>query len=209
MAQGRTDGSNVVRMTGEIVSEPCLVREGRGERLYMAYILTRRTSGATDRIPLMIPGRLIGQGGCTGRMASVEGQFRSCNRHGDGKPRLVLSVYVKEVRFLDAGWPVDCTDNNQAFLDGFICKAPVYRKTPKGREIADVILAVNRAHGRSDYIPCIVWGRDAQDMARLGVGAAVRVLGRIQSREYVKVLSDTEQETRVAYEVSVIEVGIG
>lgn len=199
----------MVSMTGEIVSEPCLVHEGRGERLYMAYILTRRTSGVTDRIPLMIPGELIGPGDCTGRMASVEGQFRSYNRHGDGKSRLILSVFVKELRLLETGWPVDCACNNQVFLDGFICKAPIYRKTPKGREIADVILAVNRPHGKSDYIPCIVWGRDAWDVSRLDVGAALRISGRIQSREYDKMLSETESETRVAYEVSAIEVGIG
>lgn len=199
----------MVRMTGEIVSEPCLVHEGRGERLYMAYILTRRTSGVTDRIPLIIPEKLIEQGDCIGRMASVEGQFRSYNRHGDGKPKLVLSVFVKELRLLEAGWPVDCACNNQVFLDGFICKAPIYRKTPKGREIADVILAVNRPHGRSDYIPCIVWGRGAWDVARLDVGAALKISGRIQSREYDKMLSETESETRVAYEVSAIEVEIG
>lgn len=209
MLDGKTTESNMVSMMGEIVSELCQVHEGRGERLYMAYILTRRTSGATDRIPLIIPEKLIEQGDCIGRMASVEGQFRSYNRHGDGKSKLVLSVFVKEIRLLETGWPVDCACNNQVFLDGFICKAPIYRKTPKGREIADVILAVNRLHGRSDYIPCIVWGRDAWDVARLEVGAALKISGRIQSREYDKVLSETESETRVAYEVSAIEVGIG
>lgn len=209
MLDGKAKESNMVNMTGEIVSEPCLVHEGRGERLYMAYILTRRTSGVTDRIPLIIPWRLIEQGDCIGRMASVEGQFRSYNRHEDGKSKLVLSVFVKEIRLLETGWPVDCACNNQVFLDGFICKAPIYRKTPKGREIADVILAVNRPHGRSDYIPCIVWGRDAWDVARLEVGAALKISGRIQSREYDKVLSETESETRVAYEVSAIEVEIG
>ncbi len=209
MLDGKTTESNMVSMMGEIVSELCQVHEGCGERLYMAYILTRRTSGATDRIPLIIPEKLIEQGDCIGRMASVEGQFRSYNRHGDGKSKLVLSVFVKEIRLLETGWPVDCACNNQVFLDGFICKAPIYRKTPKGREIADVILAVNRLHGRSDYIPCIVWGRDAWDVARLEVGAALKISGRIQSREYDKVLSETESETRVAYEVSAIEVGIG
>ena len=209
MLDGKTTESNMVSMMGEIVSELCQVHEGRGDRLYMAYILTRRTSGATDRIPLIIPEKLIEQGDCIGRMASVEGQFRSYNRHGDGKSKLVLSVFVKEIRLLETGWPVDCACNNQVFLDGFICKAPIYRKTPKGREIADVILAVNRLHGRSDYIPCIVWGRDAWDVARLEVGAALKISGRIQSREYDKVLSETESETRVAYEVSAIEVGIG
>ena len=117
MLDGKAKESNMVRMTGEIVSEPCLVREGRGEKLYMAYIQTRRISGVTDRIPLIIPGRLIGPGDCTGRMVSVEGQFRSYNRHGDGKSRLILSVFVKEFRLLETGWPVDCACNNQVFLD--------------------------------------------------------------------------------------------
>ena len=209
MLDGKATESNMVRMTGEIVSEPCLVREGRGEKLYMAYIQTRRISGVTDRIPLIIPGRLMGPGDCTGRMASVEGRFRSYNRNEEGKSKLILSVFVKEIILLETGWPVDFACNNQVFLDGFICKARIYRKTPKGREIADVILAVNRPHGKSDYIPCIVWGRDAWDVARLDVGAALRISGRIQSREYDKMLSETESETRVAYEVSAIEVGIG
>lgn len=191
------------------MSEFIQVREGRKGGLYMAYIRTRRISGVTDRIPLIAPGKLIGPGGYIGRMVSVEGQFRSHNGHEEGRPRLMLSVFVNGIRFLKAGWPVDCASSNQVFLDGHICKKPRYRKTPKGREIADILLAVNRPHGRLDYIPCIVWGRDARSMARLDVGAALRISGRIQSREYDKMLSETESETRVAYEVSAIEVGIG
>ena len=203
MLNGKATESNMVRMTGEIVSEPCLVREGRGEKLYMAYILTRRTSGVTDRIPLIIPGRLIGPGDCIGHMVSVEGQFRSYNRNEEGKSKLILSVFVKEIILLETGWPVDFACNNRVFLDGFICKAPIYRKTPKGREIADVILAVNRPHGKSDYIPCIAWGRNARFASGFEVGSRVKVWGRVQSREYTKKLSETECEKRIAYEVSV------
>lgn len=209
MMDGRKTESNMVSMAGRIVSEPCQIREERGERLYAAHILTGRASGVTDRIPLIVPGKLIEPGDFSGRMVSVGGQFRSHNRREEGRSRLMLAVFVREIGFLEEGCPIDCTSNNQLFLDGHICKAPKYRKTPKGREIADVLLAVNRAHGKSDYIPCIVWGSDAWDVARLGVGTALWVSGRIQSREYAKALSETESETRVAYEVSAIEVGIG
>ena len=115
--------------------------------------------------------------------------------------RLVLSLFVREVAFFEV--ELDGAKTNQIFLDGYICKLPVYRKTPLGREIADLLLAVNRPYGKSDYIPCICWGRNARFAASFEVGEHVQVIGRIQSREYIKKLSETEAEKRTAYEVSV------
>ena len=131
----------------------------------------------------------------------VNGQFRSYNRHEEKKNKLVLSVFAREIEFIDE---IDeNAKSNQIFLDGFICKEPIYRKTPLGREIADILLAVNRPYGKSDYIPCISWGRNARFASSFQVGDRCMVWGRIQSREYMKKISEEEQEKRVAYEVSV------
>jgi primosomal replication protein N len=136
-----------------------------------------------------------------GEHVEITGQFRSFNRHEEHKNRLVLSVFAREFIFLDE-WD-DEGVTNQIFLDGFICKDSVYRKTPLGREIADLLVAVNRSYGKSDYIPCICWGRNARFASGFSVGSHVRIWGRIQSREYVKKISETESEQHVAYEVSV------
>ena len=137
----------------------------------------------------------------TGEFIMVSGQFRSYNRHDEQKNRLVLSVFAREVSFIEE--ELDGAKTNSILLDGYICKLPVYRKTPLGREIADLLLAVNRPYGKSDYIPCICWGRNARFASAFEVGEHVQILGRIQSREYVKKLTETETEKRTAYEVSV------
>ena len=131
----------------------------------------------------------------------VNGQFRSYNRHEEMKNRLILSVFVREITFVEE--ELDGAKTNQIFLDGYICKQPVYRKTPLGREIADVLLAVNRPYGKSDYIPCICWGRNARFVEQFEVGTHIQLWGRIQSREYQKKIGEDEYEKRVAYEVSV------
>ena len=168
----------------------------------MVDVLVRRLSNSEDRIPLMISERLIDvTQDYTGEFIMVSGQFRSYNRHEEQKNRLILSVFVREVEFIDE--EPDGAKTNTILLDGYICKPPIYRKTPLGREIADLLLAVNRPYGKSDYIPCICWGRNARYASAFEVGEHVQVLGRIQSREYVKKLSEIETEKRVAYEVSV------
>ena len=131
----------------------------------------------------------------------VSGQFRSYNKHEEHKNHLVLSVFVREVAFVEE--EMDGAKTNNIMLDGYICKQPIYRKTPLGREIADLLLAVNRPYGKSDYIPCICWGRNARYASNFEVGEHVQIFGRIQSREYVKKLTETETEKRIAYEVSV------
>ena len=136
-----------------------------------------------------------------GQLVEVAGQFRSYNRHDGSKNRLVLSIFVREWQIV-AENPLS-GKTNQIFLDGFICKAPVYRKTPLGREIADLLIAVNRPYGKSDYIPCIAWGRNARFASTFEVGGRIQVWGRVQSREYIKKISEEETEKHVAYEVSV------
>ena len=165
-------------------------------------LLVKRLSDSEDRIPVMVSERLLDiTQDYVGEYIEIQGQFRSYNRHEEKHNRLVLSVFVRELRFIDED--EEFLPTNQIFLDGFICKPPVYRKTPLGREIADVLLAVNRPYGKSDYIPCICWGRNARYASAFMVGGHVLLWGRIQSREYMKRISETESEKRVAYEVSV------
>ena len=168
----------------------------------MVDVSVKRLSGQADIIPLMVSERLIDVHenyiGCT---IEALGQFRSYNRHEGVRNRLLLSIFVREVHFMDEF--TDYTKTNQIFLDGYICKVPIYRKTPLGREIADILLAVNRPYGKSDYIPCISWGRNARYASSLSVGTKVKIWGRIQSREYTKAISETECEERIAYEVSI------
>lgn len=199
--------NNQVSMMGEIVSEFQFSHEVFGEGFYMVDIAVNRLSNYADYIPLMVSERLINtEEDYTGQLIHVVGQFRSYNRHEEKKNRLVLSVFVRELEFLDE---IDENEKtNQIFLDGYICKNPIYRKTPLGREIADVLLAVNRSYGKSDYIPCICWGRNARFASGFEVGSHIQILGRIQSREYVKRLNEEETEHRIAYEVSVSKVDL-
>ena len=192
-------------MMGEIVSDFRFSHEVFGEGFYMVELAVNRLSNYADYIPLMVSERLIDtEQDYTGQYIHVSGQFRSYNRHEEKKNRLVLSVFVRELEFLDELDESEKT--NQIFLDGYICKEPIYRKTPLGREIADVLLAVNRSYGKSDYIPCICWGRNARYASGFEVGSHIQILGRIQSREYVKRISEDQTERRVAYEVSVSKV---
>jgi single-stranded DNA-binding protein len=194
--------NNQVTIMGEIASPFLFSHEVYGEGFYMVDVNVKRLSNSEDNIPLMISERLIDVSqDYTGEFIMVSGQFRSYNRHDEQKNRLVLSVFVREVSFIEE--ELDGAKTNNIFLDGYICKLPVYRKTPLGREIADLLLAVNRPYGKSDYIPCICWGRNARFASGFEVGEHVQIIGRIQSREYIKKLTETETEKRVAYEVSV------
>ena len=199
--------NNQVSMMGEIVSEFQFSHEVFGEGFYMVELAVNRLSNYSDYIPLMISERLIDtEQDYTGQLIRVSGQFRSYNRHEEKKNRLVLSVFVRELEFLDE---IDENEKtNQIFLDGYICKEPIYRKTPLGREIADVLLAVNRSYGKSDYIPCICWGRNARFASGFTVGSHIQIVGRVQSREYVKRIDEENVEHRVDYEVSVSKVDL-
>ena len=194
--------NNQVTIIGEVASGFTFSHEVFGEGFYMVDVLVKRLSNSDDCIPLMVSERLIDvTQDYTGEYIMATGQFRSYNQHGEKNNRLVLSVFVREIAFVEE--ELDGAKTNTILLDGYICKQPIYRKTPLGREIADLLLAVNRPYGKSDYIPCICWGRNARFASGFEVGEHVQVLGRIQSREYVKKLSETESEKRVAYEVSV------
>ena len=194
--------NNRVTVIGTIVSDFTFSHAVFGEGFYLVDLSVSRLSEQADVIPLMVSERLMDvtrdYRGCT---IEADGQFRSYNRHEGVKNRLVLSVFVREVQFLEEF--TDYTKTNQIFLDGYICKEPIYRKTPLGREIADLLVAVNRPYGKSDYIPCIAWGRNARFASGFSVGTRIQIWGRVQSREYTKQLSETECEKRTAYEVSV------
>ena len=194
--------NNRVTVIGTIVSDFTFSHAVFGEGFYLVDLSVSRLSEQADVIPLMVSERLMDvtrdYRGCT---IEADGQFRSYNRHEGVKNRLVLSVFVREVQFLEEF--TDYTKTNQIFLDGYICKEPIYRKTPLGQEIADLLVAVNRPYGKSDYIPCIAWGRNARFASGFSVGTRIQIWGRVQSREYTKKLSETECEKRTAYEVSV------
>jgi len=197
--------NNKVTVIGKITEEFVFSHEVFGEGFYTTNIAINRLSEQADMIPVMISERLINvHDDLIGATVEISGQFRSYNRHDVGKNRLVLSIFAREVNFIDEF--DDYTKTNQIFLDGYICKAPIYRKTPLGREIADLLVAVNRPYGKSDYIPCIAWGRNARYAHGFEVGMRIRIWGRVQSREYTKRISDTESEKRVAYEVSVSKI---
>lgn len=194
--------NNQVTVMGEIISNFTFSHEIFGEGFYMVDLRVQRLSESYDEIPVMVSERLVDVNeDFRGKNVCVNGQFRSYNRHEEHKNRLVLSVFAREITFLEE--LEESAKTNQIYLDGYICKEPVYRKTPLGREIADVLLAVNRPYGKSDYIPCICWGRNARFAGKLAVGEHVAIWGRIQSREYQKKLEGDEVINRVAYEVSV------
>ena len=197
--------NNQVSIVGEIISDFQYSHEVYGEGFYMVEIAVNRLSNYMDYIPLMVSERLVDtKQSYIGQKVYVTGQFRSYNRHEELKNRLVLSVFVREIEFIEE--ETEEMKSNQILLDGYICKDPIYRKTPLGREIADLLVAVNRSYGKSDYIPCICWGRNARFAARFEVGVHVQIWGRIQSREYVKRLNEDEVEKRTAYEVSVSKI---
>ena len=194
--------NNQVTIMGEIVSDFSFSHEIFGEGFYLVDIRVKRLSDSYDEISLMVSERLLDvKADYKGMYVSVNGQFRSYNRHEERKNRLVLSVFAREIAFVDE--VEESAKSNQIYLDVYICKEPIYRKTPLGREISDVLLAVNRPYGKSDYIPCICWGRNARYANQFKVGERCAIWGRIQSREYMKKLSETEIEKRVAFEVSV------
>ena len=195
--------NNQVVIIGKVASKFTLSHEVFGEGFYMVDIAVKRLSDSEDMIPVMVSERLVDvTEDLTGATIRVAGQFRSYNRHDEKKNKLVLSVFARDWEFTESD-----ENANSIILDGFLCKQPVYRKTPLGREVTDLLIAVNRPYGKSDYIPCICWGRNARFASGFSVGSRVELEGRIQSREYTKKISETEAETRVAYEVSASKIG--
>lgn len=191
--------NNVVELKGTIVTEFQYSHEMVGEKFYVVYVESMRNSGVVDRVPIIISERLTDVTiNCIGKFAVINGEFRSYNKKTENKSSLLLHLFVNEIHILEK----KLEDENYISLTGFVCKPPIYRTTPLGREIADVMLATNRSYGKSDYIPCILWGRNAKYAQKIEVGMTIKVEGRIQSRKYVKKYDDYEEE-RTTYEVSV------
>ena len=194
--------NNRVYITGTVSVPPVYSHEVLGEKFYDLTLTVRRLSEQTDEIPVTVSDRLMGVYSLEkGARVGVSGQLRSYNKLVDGKNKLILRVFA---RSLDDGESGEAP--NTVELEGYVCKPPVYRTTPFGREICDMLLAVNRAYNKSDYIPAIVWGRNAKYAGEFAVGDRVAVTGRIQSRTYQKTLPDGSTEERVAYEVSVSQI---
>ena len=201
--------NNYLTLVGKVTGEKKFSHEIYGERFYIFNLEIPRLSGNEDIIPITVSERLIGENTLSeGNKLLVKGQFRSYNSYENGKNRLILTVFAKdvvEVKDEEEENEMAKKDEitNEVVLIGFICKKPIYRQTPFGREISDLLLAVNRAYNKSDYIPCIAWGRNARFCQNLEVGAQVKVVGRVQSRSYEKKHEDGTVETRIAYEVSI------
>lgn len=200
--------NNHIILVGKVTSEKRFSHEIYGEKFYIFDLSVPRLSGNADIIPITISERLMVNGDLPiNTKITVEGQFRSYNSYGEGRNKLVLTVFAKNVTLLeDQESEIEARKDfisNEVTLVGYICKKPVYRQTPFGREIADILLAVNRAYSKSDYIPCIAWGRTARFCENMEVGTEVKIVGRVQSRQYEKKHEDGTIENKVAYEVSV------
>lgn len=197
--------NNKVTLSGEIVSNFEFSHECYGEGFYTAMLASERLSRQKDIIPIMISERLVDvKADWIGRFVRASGQFRSYNKHEGERKHIILSVFAREFEEMEFENRIpSAPDGNRISLGGYICKPPTYRKTPLGREITDILLAVNRKYGKSDYIPMICWGRNAVYASGLEIGTRLQIDGRIQSREYQKRISDDEYETRIAYEVSI------
>ncbi|MCI8412431.1 MAG: single-stranded DNA-binding protein [Clostridia bacterium] len=203
--------NNYLTLVGKVTGEKKFSHEIYGERFYIFNLSIPRLSGNADIIPITVSERLLNEETLTeGRKLLVKGQFRSYNSYENEKNRLILTVFAKDIMEVEENEVEEENEivkkdiiTNEVVLVGYICKKPIYRQTPFGREISDILLAVNRAYNKSDYIPCIAWGRNARFCQNLDVGAQVKVVGRVQSRTYEKKFEDGTSETRVAYEVSV------
>ena len=200
--------NNHLVLVGKVTSDKRFSHEIYGEKFYIFDLAVPRLSGNADIIPITISERLLTVNDLAiDSKITVEGQFRSYNSYENEKNRLVLTVFAKDIQFLEEqNEEIEVSKDvvsNEVVLNGYICKKPIYRQTPFGREISDLLLAVNRAYNKSDYIPCIAWGRNARFCEKIPVGTEVKVIGRVQSRTYEKKYEDGTVETKVAYEVSV------
>ena len=197
--------TNIVKLVGKIASERVFSHEMYGEGFYNLDLEVPRLSDSVDLLPLTISERLIVNVDLTiGQYVIIEGQLRSYNRYIDNSNRLVLTIFTKDIYIPEEDELTEILRKpNEIYLDGYICKKPIYRTTPFGREITDVLIAVNRSYNKSDYIPCIAWGRNARFCEKMLVGDHIRIWGRIQSREYQKKLPTGEVEAKIAFEVSV------
>lgn len=194
------ENNNYVLLKGKIKELPTYSHTVMGEGFFEMFIEVQRLSDEVDVLPITISERLI-KNFKLGDEIGISGQFRSYNKLEGSKSKLILTIFVKELIN-----PNEMSEVNQIYLVGYICKEPIYRTTPFGREICDCLLAVNRAYNKSDYLPCIAWGRNARFVRDLGIGEKLEVQGRIQSRKYQKKIDEDSYETRTAYEISLSSV---
>ncbi len=196
--------NNTITLTGKVETMPAYSHSVLDENFYTFMLRVPRLSENDDLLPITIPERQLETNIIMpGETVKVRGQLRSYNKYTDSGTRLILTVFARGVA---SALPEDKENPNEIFINGFICKAPIYRRTPFGREITDLIVAVNRAFNRSDYIPAIAWGRNAVYSENLEVGSNVMLWGRLQSRNYNKRISENETEVRTAYELSVTKI---
>ena len=195
--------NNKVTLTGTVVGQPTYSHTVFGEMFYLLQLSVPRLSGNNDLLPISLSEHLLCDIIADGNKITVVGQLRSYNKLVETHSKLLLTVFVQDVLPCD-----ESINPNTMELDGYICKAPVYRTTPFNREICDILLAVNRPYNKSDYIPCIIWGRTARFASTLTVGTHIRIVGRVQSREYQKKLDDGIVDTRTTYEVSVTKLNL-
>lgn len=198
--------TNMVKIIGRITETINFSHEMYGEGFYSFELEVPRLSDSVDVLPVTISERLIVNMDLSiGSYVEICGQLRSYNRYINSSSRLVLTVFARDIRILEDEEEIKelLKAPNEIYLDGYICKTPIYRTTPFGREISDLLIAVNRPYNKSDYIPCISWGRNARFCEKLLVGDHIKIWGRIQSREYQKKYSNEEVEIKIAYEVSI------
>lgn len=203
--------NNHLLLVGKVTSDKKFSHEIYGESFYIFDLEVARLSGNSDIIPITISERLILEKELEiGDKVVIEGQFRSYNSYENEKNRLILTVFAKDIKYLSEEDEENSSEkvSNEVTLIGYICKKPIYRQTPFGREISDILLAVNRAYNKSDYIPAIAWGRNARFCQNIEVGTKVKITGRVQSRNYEKKFEDGTTQTRTAYEVSISSLEI-
>ena len=193
---------NKITLHGRVEAEPVVSHVNHGETYCMFPLGASRLSGVEDRLNLVIPAAMLRQYPLkAGDEVSVWGEVRSFNNKSGVGSRLVITVFVREIRREQA------EDENRLELAGTLCKPPIYRRTPLGRDICDMMLAVNRRYGRTDYLPCIAWGTLARRCGELNVGEALSLTGRLQSRTYTKYIGEQSQQ-RTAFEVSIMSMDV-
>ena len=208
--------NNHLVLVGKVTSDKTYSHEIYGEKFYIFDLEVPRLSSAVDIIPITVSERLLTDLNLEiGTKLSIEGQFRSYNSYQNERNKLILTVFAKDIVEIKDEPKIEDSEEekkdvvtNEVTLSGYVCKKPIYRQTPFDREISDLLLAVNRAYNKSDYIPCIAWGRNARFCQNMDVGTEVKIVGRVQSRKYEKKFEDGTSETRIAYEVSISSMEI-
>lgn len=196
---------NEAKLLGRVFSAPCFSHEVRGEKFYKFFVCSKRLSENEDVLSVTLSENLLNHTKIEeGDYVIIEGQFRSYNNYSGVGNKLILTLFARSIEKTDE----TAEAYNEVYLNGYVCKDIVLRVTPFGREIADVLLAVNRAYNKSDYIPCIAWGRNARRLRDVGIGCNLKIRGRMQSRNYEKKISEYETETKTAYEVSISRIEI-